>query len=122
MIFDQPEPLPTRGEGEGVGVGECPRSWLMGMCCWIGSHFHDWIDYNGDPFSVELTDFWEDSYYIKSNNVQEPITWSEQLPRCICVTTLSRTSLFLEQFWREFLISFKFHKPVNKSYGPKNNL
>ena len=83
-------------------MGDCPRSRLMGMCCWIGSHFHDWIDYNGDPFSVELTDFWEDSYYIKSNNVQEPITWSEQLPRCICVTTLSQTSLFLEQFWHEF--------------------
>ena len=20
---------------------------LMGLCRWMGSHFHDWIDYNG---------------------------------------------------------------------------
>ena len=23
---------------------------LMGMCCWMGLHFHDWIDYNGVAF------------------------------------------------------------------------
>ena len=23
-----------------------PSNKLMGMCRWIGSHFHDWIDYN----------------------------------------------------------------------------
>ena len=35
------------------------------MCRWMGSHFHDWIDYNGVPFSIELLewgctflDFW----------------------------------------------------------------
>ena len=27
---------------------------LMGMCHWMGSHFHDWIDYNGVAFSIEL--------------------------------------------------------------------
>ena len=27
-----------------------------------------------------------------------------------CVTAFSRTSLFLERFWREFWISFKFLK------------
>ena len=24
------------------------------MCRWMGSHFHDWIDYNGGAFSIEL--------------------------------------------------------------------
>ena len=24
-----------------------PYKRLMGMCCWMGSHFHNWIDYNG---------------------------------------------------------------------------
>ena len=24
------------------------------MCRWMGSHFHDWIDYNGVYFSIEL--------------------------------------------------------------------
>ena len=35
------------------------------MCRWMGSHFHDWIDYNGVEFSIELlewgctfSDFW----------------------------------------------------------------
>ena len=52
---------------------------------------------------------------------QEPITWSEQLP-CTRVTAFSRTSLFLERFWREFWISVKFHKPVSKTYRPKNDI
>ena len=35
------------------------------MCHWLGSHFHDWIDYNGVALSTELlewdrtfSDFW----------------------------------------------------------------
>ena len=24
----------------------------MGMCHWMGSHFHDWIDYNAVAFSI----------------------------------------------------------------------
>ena len=42
-----------------------PKKRLMGMCRWMGSHFHDWIDYNGVAFSIELlewgrtfSDFW----------------------------------------------------------------
>ena len=27
---------------------------LMEMCLWMGSHFHDWIDYNEIAFSIEL--------------------------------------------------------------------
>ena len=30
------------------------NSWPMGMCRWIGSHFHDWVDYNGVAFSIEV--------------------------------------------------------------------
>ena len=29
----------------------------MGMCCCMGSHFHDWIDYDGVPFSIELLEW-----------------------------------------------------------------
>ena len=32
------------------GVLPCNR--LMGMCRWMGSQFHDWIDYNGVAFSI----------------------------------------------------------------------
>ena len=27
-----------------------PSNWLLGMCRWMGSHFHDSTDYNGSPF------------------------------------------------------------------------
>ena len=56
-----------------------------------------------------------------SKQYQEPITRSEQLP-CVRVTVCSRKSLFLEQSWRKFWISFKLHKPVSKTYRPKNDI
>ena len=35
------------------------------MCCWMGSHFHDWTDYNGVAnfriFGVSRDSKWEDS-------------------------------------------------------------
>ena len=31
-----------------------PYEGLMGMCRWMGLHFHDWIDYNGAAFSIEF--------------------------------------------------------------------
>ena len=37
-----------------VGRGVLPSNRLMGMCRWMGSHFLDWIDYNGVAFSIEL--------------------------------------------------------------------
>ena len=40
-------PPPPRG-------GILPDKRLMGMCSWMGSHFYDWIDYNGVAFSTEL--------------------------------------------------------------------
>ena len=27
------------------------------MCCWMGSHFHDWSDYTGVAFSTELLEW-----------------------------------------------------------------
>ena len=34
-----------------------PYKRLMGMCRCMGSHFHDWIDYNGVAFSIELLEW-----------------------------------------------------------------
>ena len=51
---------------------------LIGMCRWMGSHFHGWIDYNGVAFSIELlewgrtfSDFWgkDSSSYLGLANV-----------------------------------------------------
>ena len=46
--------------------GVLPYKRLLGMCRWMGSHFHGWIDYNGVTFLVELlewertfSDFWD---------------------------------------------------------------
>ena len=54
-----PSYVPT-SPGEGTPLWEA-----NGMCRWMGSHFHDWIDYNGVAFSIELlewgrtfSDFW----------------------------------------------------------------
>ena len=32
--------------------GVLPSKRLLGMCRWMGSHFHDWTDYNGVTFLV----------------------------------------------------------------------
>ena len=39
---------PEKHRGKGGGI--LPYKRLTGMCRWMGSHFHDWIDYNGDFF------------------------------------------------------------------------
>ena len=55
----------------GRSGGSLPDKRLMGMCRWMGSHFHDWIDYNGVAFSKELlqwgrtfSDFWGRELFI----------------------------------------------------------
>ena len=37
--------------------GVLPYKRLMGMCRWMGSYFHDWIDYNGVTFFIELLEW-----------------------------------------------------------------
>ena len=57
-------PLPPAFWGFPNGMSPCmarggalPSNRLMGMCRWMGSHFHDWIDYNGVAFSTELLEW-----------------------------------------------------------------
>ena len=40
------------------------------MCRWMGSHFHDWVDYNGVAFSIELLE-WGRTSYLRLANVPE---------------------------------------------------
>ena len=40
----------ARGGGGGE-AGILPYNRLMGMCGWMGSLFHDWINYKGVAFS-----------------------------------------------------------------------
>ena len=55
---------------QGVG-GILPYKRLTGMRRWMRSHFHDWIDYNGVAFSIELlewgrtfSDSWGKTFFI----------------------------------------------------------
>ena len=41
----------------GGGGGVIPYKRLMGMYRWMGSNFHDWIDYPAVAFPIELLDF-----------------------------------------------------------------
>ena len=73
--------------------------------------------------TTSLSEAWKKKLNLVQNWIierQEPITWRVQLPRTL-VTAFSRTSLFLERFWRDFRISFKPHKPVSKTYIPEND-
>ena len=36
------------------GGSALPYNRLLGMCRWMGSHFHHWTDYHGVAFSIEL--------------------------------------------------------------------
>ena len=62
MLSQSKNCSPPEGGG---GGGVPPYKSLTGMCRWMGSHFHDWIDCNGVAFSIELlewgrtfSDFW----------------------------------------------------------------
>ena len=46
----------SRGGGGGYFL-LIPIKRLLGMCCWMGSHFHNWTDYNGVTFLVELLEW-----------------------------------------------------------------
>ena len=49
--------LPQQKSPWDPGGGVLPYKRLLEMCCWMGSHFHDWIDYNGVAFLVELLEW-----------------------------------------------------------------
>ena len=53
-----------------------PYKRLIGMCRWIGSHFHDSIDYNVVAFSIDLlewggpfSDFWSKYKEIQNGKI-----------------------------------------------------
>ena len=54
-IFDSDRSWVALPGWEGGGV--LPYKRLMGMCRWMGSHFHDWVDYNGVAFLEELLEW-----------------------------------------------------------------
>ena len=67
-FFNQKKSFPSPGV---VGGGILPYKRLTGMCRWMRSPYHDWIDYNGVAFSIELlewgrkfSDSWGKTFFI----------------------------------------------------------
>ena len=58
-----------------------PYNRLMGMCCWMGSHFHDWIDDNGVAFSIDLE--WVAHFRIFWGKTVLHILLLANLPECL---------------------------------------
>ena len=54
--------------GEG-GEGVLPYRRLMGMCRLMGSHCHDWSEYNGVAFSTELLEWGRTFFYFWGKTV-----------------------------------------------------
>ena len=50
-------PLKLQRRFTSPGGGVLPSKRLLGMCRWMGSHFHNWTDYNGVTFLVELLEW-----------------------------------------------------------------
>ena len=50
-----------KAAGRWGGGGVLPYKRLMRMCRWMGSHFHDWIDYNG---VAHFLIFWVRQFFI----------------------------------------------------------
>ena len=49
--------IDMQDHGRFVGRGALSYKRLTGMCRWMGSHFHNWIDYHGVAFSIELLEW-----------------------------------------------------------------
>ena len=84
--------------------------WTLPLC--LRTFYHIWT-----IFQAQESEIWPPPPPRR----QEPITLRGQLP-CTRVTAFSWTSSFLELFLHEFWISSKFHKPVSKTYRPKNDI
>ena len=62
-------PARSASYSRGGGGEALPSNRLMGMCRWMGSHFHDWIDYNGVAFSTELLEWGRISSGLWGKNI-----------------------------------------------------
>ena len=57
---------------------------LMGMCCWMGLHFHEWIDLNEVAFSRELLE-WGCIFFLffGVRLTRSSYLWLANVPECL---------------------------------------
>ena len=65
------------------------------MCRWMGLHFHDWIDYNGVAFSIELQEWGPIFSEFWSKNILAVASLGIKIYRTICDTNMRVKYLFL---------------------------
>ena len=51
---------------QGGGGGLLSYTRLMGMCRWMGSHFQEWVYYNGVAFSIQLLECTLSDFFSKT--------------------------------------------------------
>ena len=54
---------------------DLPSDRLMRMCRWIGSHCHDWIDYNGVTSSIDLLEEGRTFFIFSSCGLKMENSW-----------------------------------------------
>ena len=75
-----------------TGGGVLPYNRLMGICCWMGSHFHYWIDYNGVAYFNRVTRI--GSHIFGFFGVRQ---WLANVPACLyCRWKVKSSSLNLK--------------------------
>ena len=62
-----------------------PYKRLMGMCRWMGSHFHGWIDCNGVAFSMALLEWGRtfSDFGGKKNSLHLRLARLVNVPECL---------------------------------------
>ena len=55
------------------------------MCRWMGSHFHNWFDYSGVAFSIELLEWGRTFSDFGGNKVLDiyGYLWLANIPECL---------------------------------------
>ena len=71
--------------------GVLPSKRLLGMCRCMGSHFHNWIDYNGVTFLVELLE-WDRTFSVVSRDLKIG-RFAVKNGSCCCFNIKSRLAL-----------------------------
>ena len=66
------------------------------MCRWMGLYFHDWIDYNGVAFSIELLEWGRTFSDFCGEKVLH--NYSQQTYQNVCTVDRVESKVFFIQF------------------------